>query len=74
MKVSDELHAPVALPAIYIGQEAGWAQDLSESGGEDRNSVLRPCREPNPGRPAHSSVTVLIELQGFPKIIPVLLT
>jgi len=57
-------------PTIPIGQEAGWTQSLSRSGGEEKNSLPYPYRDTNAGRlTAPSLVTILTELSRFPKVI-----
>jgi hypothetical protein len=45
---------------------AGGPQSRSERWGEEKNSLLCPCRESNRGSPVRSLVTILTELPWLP--------
>jgi hypothetical protein len=54
-----QLHAPAVLPpgwkgAVPIGKVVGWARKADWTRGQRENSLLRPYRESNPGRPGCS--------------------
>jgi hypothetical protein len=69
MEVSDQLHAPAALPPgkesrYLLDRRLGGPQSRPGGGGQEkRNSA--PVGDSNHGRPAHSLVTILAELSGL---------
>jgi hypothetical protein len=64
MEVSDQLHAPAALPPgkeplVSLDRKLGGPQSRSGRGGEEKNSQHPPGIEPkNPDRPARSLVAI----------------
>jgi hypothetical protein len=65
MKVSGQLHASAALPPGKEPPGTYWIGDwvIPRAGlvAVKKRKIL-PCRESNPGRPARSPVSILIEL------------
>jgi hypothetical protein len=49
-------------PNYPFDRRLGWPQSWFRRGGEEKESLLRPCWESNDGRPTRNLVTVLTEL------------
>jgi hypothetical protein len=63
MELSDNFHAPAAVPQGKKKQNPlhSGHQNWSVRGGEREKSLPCPYRETKPGRPARSLVTIFIE-------------
>jgi hypothetical protein len=57
---------------VPIGRRLGEPQSRSGRGGEENISLLCPSRESNPGRPARSLDTILIQLPRLATVMIVM--
>jgi len=70
MEVSDHLHTPAALPQgkshrCPFDGGGGWVDPRAGLDALAKGKCSSPCRKSNPGRPAVSSVTILIKIPRY---------